>query len=184
MHEVSVDRSVTEGTELLVVRTHDRAGDDEYVYARPVGQDTWFHFVGTDSSHRDVDPFTQSVPAERRKEIDRILLEREYPIRAEDGTTPTEGQLEILTAEGTRARPFHTHPGTFVVYREDGPKPASPPDDETIHVAILEQTDEQIRVRVDASGGPPPSYAIREAALAPYGYAQNPAHLPVVSVEN
>lgn len=184
MREVAVDRSVTDGTELLRVRTHAESGDDEFVYARPVGQDTWFHFVGTDSTTHDIDPFTAAVDPDRRDEVDRILLDRGYPIRTQDGSTPPEGQLEILTADGTRARPFHTHPGTFIVYQDQGPTPKAPPGDDTIHVAILERTDDTLRVRVDAPGGPPPEYAIREAALAPYGQAQNPATLPTVTVEN
>lgn len=184
MREFSLDRSITDGTELLVVRVHDTDGDDEFVYARPIGQDTWFHFVGTDSSHCRVDPFSTDTDSARREDVDNLLLERGYPIRAQDGTTPPEGQLEVLTTEGTKARPFHTHPGTFVVYRDEGPTPAGPPGEGSIHIAILARTDDELRVRVDAAGGPPPAYAIREAALAPYGHAHNPATLPDVVVEN
>lgn len=184
MHEVAVDRAVNDGTELLVVRFHESDGDDEYVYARPVGQDTWFHFVGTDSTHRTVDPFGSPADTERRAEVDRILLERGYPVRTRDGTTPTEGQLEVLTTDGTRASAFYTHPGTFVVYRDQGPTPRSPPDGDTVHIAILDHGEDEIRVRVDAPGGPPPEYAIREATLAPFGRATNPATLPSVTVEN
>lgn len=184
MRDVTVDRSVADGTELLSVRLRARDGDDEYHYARPVGQDTWFHFVGTDSRQRDVDPFAPTVDPTRRATVDDVLLERGYPIRAHDGTTPPEGQLEILTTAGTRARAFHTHPGTFVVFRDEGPTPTGSPDAGTTHVAVLERATGQIRVRVDAHGGPPPEYAIREAALAPEPSDSNPADLPVVVVEN
>jgi|GEM_PF-2980371 len=184
MREFSLDRSITDGTELLVVRIHETDGDDEFVYARPVGQDAWFHFVGTDSSHRRVDPFSTDGASGRRETVEERLLDRGYPIRVHDGTTPPEGQLEVLTTGGTQARPFHTHPGTFVVYRDEGPTPAGPPSEDSIHVAILSRTDDELRVRVDAAGGPPPAYAIREAALAPLGHAQNPAALPEVIVEN
>ena len=184
MREVAVDRTVADGTELLRVRVHRGTGEEEYVYARPVGQDTWFHFVGTDSTVRDHDPFTSVVDPDRRDDVDRVLLDQGYPVRTQDGSTPPEGQLEILTTEGTRARPFHTHPGTFVVFQDQGPTPKAPPGEDAVHVAILERTDDTLRVRVDATGGPPPEFAIREAALAPYGHAQNPATLPDVVVEN
>jgi hypothetical protein len=184
MRDVTVGRSVADGTELLTVRVHGHDGDDEYAYARPVGQDAWFHFVGIDSNHRDVDPFSPDIDPARRATIDDLLLERDYPIRGHDGTTPPEGQLEILTTEGTRARPFHTHPGTFVVHRDGGPTPTGPPEDETTHIAVLDRGDDVIRVRVDAPGGPPPAYAIREAALAPEYRGQQAADLPRVSVEN
>lgn len=184
MHEVSVDRTITDGTELLVGRVHGREGDDEYVYARPVGQDTWFNYVGTDSTRRAVDPFAPEPDSDRRAAVDRVLLDRGYPIRTQDGTTPPEGQLEIRTRDGTRARTFHTHPGTFVVYEEEGPAPKQPPSDDEVHVAILERTDDRLRVRVDAPGGPPPEYAIREATLAPFGHAQTPADLPTLVIDN
>lgn len=184
MREVAVERSVADGTELLGVHVHLDSGEEEYVYARPVGQDTWFHFVGTDSTADDHDPFTAVVDPDRRDDVDQLLIDQGYPVRTQDDSTPPEGQLEILTTEGTQARPFHTHPGTFVVYQDQGPSPKAPPGDDTVHIAILERTDESLRVRVDAPGGPPPEFAIREAALAPYGHAQNPASLPDVVVEN
>lgn len=184
MRDVTVDRTVTDGTELLTVLVRDSDGEDEYVYARPVGQDSWFHFVGTGSSRQDVDPFSPGIDPDRRARIEAGVLDRGYPIRAHDGTTPPEGQLEIHTTTGTRARPFHTHPGTFVVFRQRGPTPTGPPGDDTTHVAILEESDDEIRVRVDVPGGPPPEYAIREAALAPFSHTTNPASLPAVIIEN
>lgn len=187
MQAATVERSAAEGSEILVVRPESGEGD-AFVYARPIGQDAWFHFVGTEpigtatGPAYDHDPFAAAVDPDQRAAIDRFLLDRGYPIRAQDGSTPPEGQLELVTDEGTRGRPFYTHPGTFVVYRDRGPTPTAPPDEGTTHVAILERTQDTLRVRVDAAGGPPPEYAIREAALVPY--ALPPTEIPTVSIEN
>lgn len=202
MHEVSVERSVVDGIETLRVRITGDRPTEGFLYVRPVGRDAWFHAVDTvptrestgQTVHVDhamqTDQSTQPNRAVSgddprvRGAVERVLVDRGYPIRARDGTTPPAGFLQMLTETGTCARAFHSHPSTFVVHQETGPSPDRQPTGDTVHVAVLEQREEAISVRVDAVGGPPPETAIREAVLAPCATAPRSADLPVVRVEN
>ena len=53
-----------------------------------------------------------------REAADEAVLQEGYPIRTIGGNQSPDGQIELFFGANAHIHTFHTHPNTFLVYRQ------------------------------------------------------------------
>lgn len=179
--DFTVSFSEANDRQVVVARVQSNGRDLQFLYARPIGRDTWFGFVGMGGSLDSVSA-PSSIPDDVRKAADEAVLQEGYPIRTIGGKQSPEGQIELFFGGVTHIHAFFTHPNTFSVYRTRDSSPGRSPGADETHIEIVSEQPDQVTVEAESGGSSPPEYAIQEAVRYRY-YAQQGSHsLPSVRI--
>lgn len=176
--------SFSEGNDeqVVVARVLYSGRDLEFLYARPIGRDTWFGFVGMGES-LDTVSAPSSIPGDVREAADEAVLQEGYPIRTIGGNQSPKGQIDLYFGGVTHIHSFITHPNTFSVYRTQDSGPRKSPGADETHIEIVNEQPNQVTAEAESGGSPPPEYAVKEAARYRYYAQQGIQSLPSVQIQ-
>jgi hypothetical protein len=180
--DFEISLSEEDDAQLVVARAKHDGRSLQFLYARPIGRDTWFKFMGMGASVENLSS-PSGISNDVREAADEAVYQEGYPIRTIEGKKSPEGKIELFFGGVNHIHAFFTHPNTFSVYRTRDSGPARSLGTNETHIEIVEENEDLVKVEVESGGTSPPEYAIKEAVRYRYHAHKGIEGLPSVQVK-